>query len=293
MARRAQSKNRDNLRTRSVPRATGRDDVRRITPVFSRIGINESTGDYEFGKHVHPNYEVILVDRGVYRCAVNGRELELHEGEGVVVKPGDEHRDFCKPPLVYLAVGFTLEPDLARSGSAPGLFAPDVEPELQRFAMDRAVVRPIFAAIQAEADEPDALSAHLQDALLLQFFWRLVRALPDEAVSSAFLDITYRQAFPAQLMRVFRSNLGRSLSLREMAELMGISESSLSHKCKSVLGTSPAKAFMKAKLERAMQLLKNTSLLVKEVAHELGFEDQYAFTRAFTREFGKSPTACR
>jgi AraC-like DNA-binding protein len=292
MAKRNASTRR-NLRTRNVPRASGRDDVRRITPVFSRIGINESMGDYEFGKHVHPNYEVILVDRGVYRCALNGRELELHESEGVVVKPGDEHRDFCKPPLVYLAVGFTLESDLSRSPGAPGLFAPDVEPELQRFVMDRAVVSPIFAAIQAEADEPDALSAHLQDALLLQFFWRLVRALPDEAVSSSFLDVTYRQAFPAQLKRVFRANLSRSLSLKQMAELMGISESTLSHKCKSVLGTSPAKAFMKAKLDRAMQLLRNTSLLVKEVAHELGFEDQYAFTRAFTREFGKSPTACR
>ena len=175
----------------------------------------------------------------------------------------------------------------------PALFAESVPAELQRFRADRKVIQPLIRRIRWEAEHPDALSAHVQDALLAQFFWHLVRALPPDAVSEAFLDLSSRKAFPTQLMRVFRSNISRSLGLGEMARLMGISESSLSHKCKLMLGVSPARAFLRCRLEWARQLLRNTSMMVKEVAFAAGIQDPYVFSRAFARHFKCAPSDCR
>lgn len=280
---------RDNVRTTSVRRAPGRLESPRIAPVFTHMGIIEVKGDYIFRPHRHPQYEVILVDRGRYRCTVNGQEFILGRNGAVVIKPGDWHQDFCLPPLRYFGLSFYLQQDMEEATRSFGLFAANVTPEMQLFRMnDRAVWR-LVRRLQAEADRPDPFSAHVQDAVLLEFFWHMVRALPREAISDQFLDLSLQQAFPAQLMRIFRVNIARPLSIAEMAERMGMSESSLAHKCKAMLGVSPAKAFLKARLERAATLLRTTSMLTKEIAPQVGFDDPYVFSRAFKRLHGASP----
>ena len=133
----------------------------------------------------------------------------------------------------------------------------------------------------------------MQDALLLEFFWRLIRALPKEALDADFLDASFDDAFPARMRRFFQTHLDRNLSVPEMAEMLGMSESSLAHKCKAILGYSPARAFLACKMERAGWLLAHTEMNVKEIAFRLGFADPYHFSRTFKRFLGKSPSACR
>ena len=78
-----------------------------------------------------------------------------------------------------------------------------------------------------------------------------------------------------------------------MAAALGMSESSLAHKTKAILGVSPAKAFLAFKMKRALHHLQHTSMPVKEIAFRLGFTDPYHFSRAFKRVFDKSPAAFR
>lgn len=280
---------RRNIDTTNVQRAPGRAESPRIAPVFTRMGIINVTGDYIFRPHRHPQYEVILVDRGRYECKVNGQEFTLGRNEVVVVKPGDWHEDFCNPPLRYFGLTFHLQPDLDEASGAPRLFADNVAPEMQIFRMKDRTIWRLVRRLQEESDRPDPFSAHVQDAVLLEFFWHMVRALPREAVSDQFLDLSLQQVFPAQLMRMFRTNITKPLSIVEMAERMGMSESSLAHKCKAMLGVSPARAFLKARLERAATLLRTTSMLAKEIAPMVGFDDPYVFSRAFKRLHGVSP----
>ena len=289
----ARRDDRSGLRVTSAGRAAGRANARRVYPVFNRASLTESRGEYRFLPHRHPGYEVIVVKRGVYRAGLNGERFALRPGQGLVAKPGDLHEDLCRPPLVYFAVNFELSSGLEGEPESPALFAPGVAPGLQIFRMDEHRAWPLVRRIGEESRAPDELSAHVQDALLLEFFWMLLRALPREGISELFLDISLSQAFPAQLMRVFRANLATPLDLPEMARLMGTSESTLSHKCRRLLGVSPARAFLRCRMERAAALLTSTSLAVKEVAFQLGFEDQFAFSRAFRRQFGKAPSEMR
>ncbi len=281
------------LHTTRTGRATGRANVRHVYPVFVGASLVESRGDYRFRPHRHSGYEVIVVKRGVYRAELNGEPFSLARGQGLVAKPGDLHEDSCRPPLVYFAVHFDLASGLESDPNPPALFASGAPAAMQAFRMDERRAWPLVRRIQDESHAPDELSAHVQDALLLEFFWLLVRALPREAVSGTFLDISSTVAFPAQLARVFRANLARPLDLPEMARLMGTSESTLSHKCRKLLGVTPAKAFLRCRMERAATLLANTSLTVKEVAFHLGFEDPFAFSRAFRRQFGRAPSEFR
>ena len=56
-------------------------------------------------------------------------------------------------------------------------------------------------------------------------------------------------------------------------------------------GISPLKFRQQLVLERAQRLLKNTNLSVKEIAFQLGYDNQNYFSRAFKIHVGRSPNA--
>jgi AraC-like DNA-binding protein len=264
----------------------------RIAPVFTRLGTVDVNGEYVFRPHRHTSYEVILVDKGRYVCTLNGNGFVLEPDEVLVVKPGDWHEDRCVPPLRYFGVAFEFAPAWRRV-PGPDLFVPGVQPEMQRIRVDRDTFWPLLQRISAESGVIDDVSAQVQDALFLEFFWLLVRALPRRALSPEFLDLSFQQTFPMQLHRLFRSSVSTQLSVADMAARLGMSESSLAHKCKAILGVSAARAFMNYKMERAAVLLANTAMSVKEIGFEVGFDDPSQFSKAFRRLKGCSPSESR
>ena len=276
-----------------MARAPGARGLGLLYPVFTGLGIVDTRGKYVFYPHRHSGYEVILVDRGTYVCKLNDVELVLGADEIVVVKPGDWHEDYCEPPLRYFGVTFRFDDEGQGPVVMPSLFADGVRPEMQRLRVDRRVFWPLVRRIQREANPPDEFSAHVQDALLLEFFWHLVRGLPRAVLCTQFRDLSFQQAFPQQLRRLFRAHAGRQMSVAEMAVRLGMSESSLAHRCTSMLGESPARAFLKYKMERAETLLRDTVLSVKEVGTVLGFEDPTHFSRTFRRLQGSAPSVFR
>jgi AraC-like DNA-binding protein len=55
------------------------------------------------------------------------------------------------------------------------------------------------------------------------------------------------------------------------------------------VGTPPMKYFMRLKMKKACFLLESSSLKVKEIGKQLGFENEYYFSRAFKMCVGTSP----
>jgi AraC-like DNA-binding protein len=266
----------------------------RISPSFLRLGVLDVNSPRYFSPHRHNDYEVILVDRGCYSCLLNGRKIDLPAGDGVVVRPGDVHEDRMEGPfpMRYFALVFVFRSEPLRP-EPPELFAPDCIPELQRFHLELDRVWPLVLGIQKEFQAGDLFSGQVQDALLQAFFWRMVRALPRQALSSGFVDISTDQVFAERITQVFRAHLGEDLSVSQIARHLGMSESALSHKCRRLLDTSPRRAFLACKMDRARYLLTCTDLSVKQVAAQLGYRDPYSFSRAFKSVTGQAPSACR
>lgn len=283
---------RSRLDVTSISRAPGREAPARIVPVFTGLGIVHVNAPYDYPPHRHPAYQVIFVDTGHYIGSINDTELHLKANDVLIVKPGDIHSDRCRPPLRYFGLTFHLDPRWYGERE-PMLFTASVTPEQQVFHANRNSLWPLIKAIQKEADTGDPVAPHVQDALLLQLFWRIVRALPRDVVSEAFLDLTGDHAFPTRVKRFMHTHMGAPLTVPEIAERLHMSESSLSHKCRELIGESPAKLLLRIRMERAVMLLKNSDMPVKEIALRVGYEDPYHFSRAFKRHFGSSPSSLR
>lgn len=84
-------------------------------------------------------------------------------------------------------------------------------------------------------------------------------------------------------------NINKSLTINELSSHVQLSESHFSKIFKNKTGSSPLDYFINLKMQEAIRLLINQSLKIKEVAHRLGYKDQYYFTRIFTKHIGSSP----
>jgi AraC-like DNA-binding protein len=88
-------------------------------------------------------------------------------------------------------------------------------------------------------------------------------------------------------------NYKRPLTLTELAAMCGLSDNYFSHCFKLVLGDTPFQYLAKLRISIAGNLLVTTALSIGEVARESGFRTVSAFSCAFKKETGKSPSEFR
>lgn len=96
-----------------------------------------------------------------------------------------------------------------------------------------------------------------------------------------------------EFKKVIKQNIYANLTIKELALLTHLSESSFKRKFKEVFNESPKKYLTRKKLERAAELLKSNTDRVSEIAYDVGFDSVSAFNRNFTIHFGKSPSDYR
>ncbi len=260
---------------------------------FMRFGFSGRHKQKMYVKpHTHQEYEMLIADTGLYSCGVNGVWMDFEPGQGIFVKPGDEHEDEYDAGVRFFVMGFKIRASGFDEAQA-SIFREDSSPQEQRFIRGMQFHRELMKQYEdAENYSPDFLG-QIQDSLLSLFFWNIIRSMDPEHLNPSFYQISQAQSFPNQLYRMFRSHMHDMLTVAEMADEMLMSESTFAHTCREILGISPYKAYMKAKMERACHFLEDSDWTLKEISNELGFKDQYTFSRTFKNHFGVSPRTWR
>jgi transcriptional regulator GlxA family with amidase domain len=88
-------------------------------------------------------------------------------------------------------------------------------------------------------------------------------------------------------------DIDRPLIVSDMARRVNLSRSRLTHLFRSEVGCSPGRYLREARLDRARQLVEESSLSIKEIMARVGFSDPSHFTRDFSRRHGASPRKIR
>jgi AraC-like DNA-binding protein/ligand-binding sensor protein len=91
-----------------------------------------------------------------------------------------------------------------------------------------------------------------------------------------------------RLDRYIDDHLGERLRLADLTRAIRVSPSFLSHRCRAELGLPPLKYVAEKRLQVALERLV-AGARVYEVASELGFYDEFHFSRRFKARFGHSP----
>lgn len=97
----------------------------------------------------------------------------------------------------------------------------------------------------------------------------------------------------SQMSEFLEKKVTESFHLSELCAYTGYSESQLIKIFKASFNTTPYVYFMNLKIELAKDMLRNTTLPIKHIAHYLKFADEYYFSNVFKKNTGVSPKQFR
>ncbi|GAA3640689.1 hybrid sensor histidine kinase/response regulator transcription factor [Flavivirga jejuensis] len=101
----------------------------------------------------------------------------------------------------------------------------------------------------------------------------------------------YSDSFITELKRyIYEKSYDRNLNQDSIAETFNISKSSFYRKIKSHTGLSPNNFIKEIRLQKAREILeKNPTILLKQLALEVGFNNDTYFSKIYTKRFGTRP----
>jgi AraC-like DNA-binding protein/quercetin dioxygenase-like cupin family protein len=108
--------------------------------------------------------------------------------------------------------------------------------------------------------------------------------------------IYYEQINPAILedeitnsIKYMKKNIKRLFSVDQLAKNQNLSVSHYTRLFRSKTGSSPIQYFNQLKVQLSCQYLYFSDRKIKEICNEIGFDDQYYFSRLFKKSMGISP----
>jgi AraC-like DNA-binding protein len=204
--------------------------------------------------------------------------LPFQSGQALLIHPYQFHHygQLESSTLQWLFCTFELE---------PGTF---LEPLRNRVIDISEKTEQIISLLLEEwhrDHQPEALQTILLHLLLSLKLDRqeTVRDLPPELEDSLLRSIN-------RLLAEWR---GRTVVVADLAEALNFSESRLRVLFKEAAGIPLGSYLQNYRLNRAMALLRTSTLSIADVAEEAGFGSPQAFCRTFKKETGNSPRKYR
>ena len=102
-----------------------------------------------------------------------------------------------------------------------------------------------------------------------------------------------RDPYVGRALALIHSRAAHPWTLDELAREVGLSRSALGERFSRHIGMSPMRYRSRRRLQYAADRLRHSKAPVSQIAYEVGYESDAAFSRSFKREFGASPVAFR
>ncbi len=250
----------------------------RLTRCTCTAGIDAPAPDEQ-----HDACSITLIERGSLGYRTVAGKAHLTPGWLMLGNPGDGYAcshalsDGSGDDCIFLSIP---APMLEDSLSALGM--PGTTPRFKKAALPPLPrVAALLANLLADGDEGFALeegTLAVVGAVHSAISHRtapLASALQEERARSAASCI--------------ESRAGEQLSIDDVAQSVGVGSFHLMRSFKRSIGVTPHQYLMRVRLLRAIDLLRDTSLPITDVAYESGWADLSNFLRTFRRDVGCTP----
>ena len=257
-------------------------------PEFISISHVKTTKPWSWPEHVHPNHEWLVIKKGKIRYWIDKQEFVAKAGDFYFVQPGQIHRDEgISASLDFFTVTFQL---LDPQGNHVYFLPPPFVPAQQKVKGMQGELWPLLIKMFDEIRKQQPWCEEIVESTIWQMTWMVRRRLHSSQITP---DPRRTSVGHAEIVRkvdeYIKGNLNKSISLTELAEAVYVSRFYLDHVFTKVVGVPPLRYALQLRMEQAKKLLAEGSLNVYQVAHKMGFEDPYYFSRQFKKIAGASP----
>lgn len=229
--------------------------------------------------HSHAHHQIILPLSGILELQIEGRSGKVCALQGAIV-PGDfrhafrgvgDNRFVVVDLPAQLSAGHWSD-DFRRLLETPNFFA--LDPGLYHYAR--------LVGAESCRDARDSKLSTRFAGLLSEL---LARRHPTDTAKPIRLA---RRLGPA--LEYIGSHLDQRISVGKLAALSYLSIGRFHAAFRDYTGRTPGQYVTELRMQRASALLQETAWSVARVAAAVGYSSQAAFTHAFKRHFGLSPS---
>jgi AraC-like DNA-binding protein len=224
---------------------------------------------------LHDFHQIVLGFDGAMGMAVDGREADIDARHAWIIPAGASHDYWAEGENRQLVL------DLPASSVA-----------IPRRYFDTARTVELDAGMTQLVAEI-ARGAHADEvAMPGRFAWQaathLCSALMADADREHTLDAMRGIDF-ARIDRWLRAHLSEPLRIADLAAHCGFGMRRFHQLFNEAFGETPHRYLHRLRLDTSLALLADPRASLTDVALEVGFADQSAFTHAFSRRFGVAP----
>ena len=245
-------------------------------------------------RHSHAEIQVLWVVEGEIGMEVGPNLLRAGPGGGLVLLPGKKHRvnlpDPAATDIRAQIIDLRLRDDAALPTAA---FARSVPPHRVNQGDPAAVADAARRLRSALAAPGIARSAKMMSAV-----WDLLAELTrgpavSDAAAAPASDPPGEDQRLVAAERFMADHLSDPIGVEQIADAVGLSRSQLTRLLMQHRGVGPAHLLRRMRVGRARDLLRGTTLAIKEIARVCGFVSQNHFSRVFFEETGSRPSTER
>lgn len=244
--------------------------------------------------HHHSLYEMLYISKGKVQYGIEDKKYDLNAGDFVLIAPNILHKllKIVEEPCERIILTFTKKYiDTFKTENT------DLSVIFQKIASSNNHKLTVLPAFKEEiADTLNKMQGlflskeYGDDILFKAYFAQLLVRMNKEVSFIENEDELNENNNIIHKARMFAiNNLDKKISVSDIASEVGLSVSRLSHLFKEKTGISLLKFLNKKRLTRAKDLLKN-GYSITNTANKCGYQDYTSFIRAFTKEYGISPT---
>lgn len=253
------------------------------------------------GSHRHREPELLLVTDGELRALLTGRELVLHEGEGLFINGGAAHGLVAnsKDGANYLSMSFS--PDCITGTDDTKLVSRYIEPITSAKELDYIPLRgsgwandicDIMRQMQSAASAKRP-GYELRLKILLSEIWLILyeNCIPDLSTSRS---VSHTEKARIDILRKFiQENYTEKISLDDIAASAHISRGECCRIFKRLYDTTPFQYLVHYRLTRSVYYLSETDKSISQIAQSVGFCSSSYYTKCFRAEYNCTPLKFR
>lgn len=275
-------------------------------PAVCRAGYMQFSGDRSFTNPCVQSRGFFWCKSGTGRFRVNGEEYSLN-AQDLYVLPWNRTIEYLPDKADPMYTGHVHVVPFYRTGSpwvpnVPHYSGDDGFDSPDRSDMPWPNVKDV-AHFRIAAGDPIAL---LMDYIIRSYLrgkgadeaearhWGCL--LISELIRLGSLENQQRHNFPEELLRMVahvESSYMRSVTVSELAHMIGRSRSHVLKLFRNHLGVSAKTYIIDRQLKQACELLLSTTRSIAEVGQAVGIPDPYHFSKLFRRHRRVSPSAYR
>ena len=162
-------------------------------------------------------------------------------------------------------------------------------------ASQQPALRTAIGQLTGEMDDPgpggDSIVAALIDLLLLLIMRAWYQGMNADSAKGWTAAVADPAISPA--LRAIHTDPGHPWTVEELSRASGLSRAAFAKRFTAVLGEPPLGYLTSWRMTAAGRLLRETDARLADVAERVGYRSEFAFAKAFKREYGLAPGSYR